>query len=90
MIITKAIKICTFLMLWYGPLPYVNIILIHSNPIQRLNQSKTNVSEEIGYVLRKVEQYALDLAKLWDIKLICLVPLEFLDLLQRSRNSILF
>ena len=62
-------------MLLYGPLPYVNIVLIHSNPIPRLNQSKTNVSEQNGN--RKVEQYALDLAKL-------------LDLLQRSRNSILF
>ena len=74
----------------YGPLPYVNIVLIHSNPIPRLNPSKTNVSEGIGYVLRTVEQYALDLAKHWDMKLVCLVPLEFLDLLQRSRNSILF
>ena len=41
-------------MLWYGPLPYVNIVSIHSNPIPRLNQSKTNESEEIGYLLNGV------------------------------------
>ena len=52
-------------MLLYGPLPYVNIVLIHSNPIPRLNQSKTNVSEQNGN--RKVEQYALSGMRNWSV-----------------------